>query len=233
MGRVIRTAAAALLMILAVMAATVAAGQAEAERCGETEETDCRDPAIHAKTEGETDSHVGPEALLGMTGKTEETAEKVEYDSAEPEPAEGTDSRVGPEAIPGMTGETDCHGPAALAMTGEPDEEYILQVITAEGGTDQLICNGVVQCLYNACRRDGWAHSVTEILREYQYTGPAGWVSEEARNAWDAVFLSGVTYVDFGGALYFYAPRYCESPWHESQRFVIEINGIRFFERWD
>ena len=114
--------------------------------------------------------------------------------------------------------------------TEEPDTDYILRVITAEGGTDQLVCNGVVQCLYNACQRDEWAHSVEEILVEYRYTGPADWISDEARNAWDAVFCSGVTFVDFGDALYFYAPAYCDSPWHESQRFVAEVSGVRFFE---
>ncbi len=126
-------------------------------------------------------------------------------------------------------------------VTPAPDDEiaptddevdYILRVITAEGGGDRLVCNGVVQCLYNACRRDGWTHSVTEVLREYQYTGPASWISDEARMAWDQVFCSGVTYVDFEDSLYFYAPAYCDSPWHESQRFVIEVGGVRFFGRW-
>lgn len=110
------------------------------------------------------------------------------------------------------------------------DEDYVLRVITAEGGTDQLVCNGVTQCLYNACERDLWAHSVEYIIEEYQYTTPAEWVSDEARNAFDAVFCSGVTFVDFGDALYFYAPAYCESEWHESLPFVIEVGGVRFFE---
>ena len=153
---------------------------------------------------GEADSHVA--LLLGMTAPA-----IVNYDSATEEP---------PVDEPPLTGQS----------ADAPDEDYILRVITAEGGADQLVCNGVTQCLYNACRRDDWAHSVTEILREYQYTAPVEWVSDEARIAWDAVFLSGVTFVDFGEALYFYAPAYCESPWHESQRFVAEVDGVRFFE---
>lgn len=153
---------------------------------------------------GEADSHVA--ALLGMTAPA-----VVNYDSASEEPS---------LEEPSLTGQS----------AAAPDEDYILRVITAEGGADQLVCNGVVQCLYNACQKDCWARSVTEILREYQYTAPAEWISEEARIAWDAVFLSGVTFVDFGEALYFYAPAYCESPWHESQRFVAEVGGVRFFE---
>lgn len=112
-----------------------------------------------------------------------------------------------------------------------PDEDYILRVITAEGGSDQLVCNGVVQCLFNACQREGC--SPEQALQDYQYTGPADWISDEARNAWDAVFCSGYRFVDFEDALYFYAPAYCDSPWHESQRFVIEVGGVRFFGRWE
>ena len=29
--------------------------------------------------------------------------------------------------------------------------------------------------------------------------------------------------------LWFYAPKWCNSEWHESQRFVAEIGGHRFF----
>lgn len=109
-----------------------------------------------------------------------------------------------------------------------PDEDYVLRVITAEGGSDQLVCNGVVQCLFNACQREGCGPE--QVLRDYQYTGPADWISDEARNAWDAVFCSGYRFVDFEDALYFYAPAYCESEWHESQRFICEVGGVRFFE---
>lgn len=123
--------------------------------------------------------------------------------------------------------------PVVVEAIPEPepyDADYVLRVITAEGGTDQLVCNGVAQCLYNACERDLWAHSVEYIIEEYQYTTPAEWVSDEARIAFDAVFCSGVRFTDFGNALYFYAPRYCTSEWHESLPFVIEVGGVRFFE---
>lgn len=151
---------------------------------------------------GEADSHVAP--LLGMT-----VPAIVNYDSATEEPS---------LEEPSLTGQS----------AAAPDEDYILRVITAEGGTDQLVCNGVVQCLYNACQREGC--SPEQALQDYQYTGPADWISDEARNAWDAVFCSGYRFVDFEDALYFYAPAYCDSPWHESQRFVAEVGGVRFFE---
>lgn len=108
--------------------------------------------------------------------------------------------------------------------------DYVLRVLTAEAGDDPVLCGCVAQCLYNACERDGWAHSVEEILKQYSYTDPADWISESAVRAYDEVFCSGVTYTDVGNALYFYAPAYCESEWHESQRFVAEVGGVRFFE---
>jgi hypothetical protein len=114
-----------------------------------------------------------------------------------------------------------------------PNEDYILRVITAEGGSDELICAGVTQCLFNACERDGWNRTVEQILNDYQYTGPASWISDAAEKAWDEIFCSGYSYPAFEDALYFYSTRYCYSSWHETQRFVIEVNGVRFFARWD
>lgn len=108
--------------------------------------------------------------------------------------------------------------------------DYVLRVLTAEAGDDPVLCGCVAQCLYNACQRDGWMHSVEEILEQYSYTDPADWISESAVRAWDEVFCSGVTYTDVGSALYFYAPAYCESEWHESLQFVAEVSGVRFFE---
>ena len=215
--KAINAAVLFVVMVVAVCVTTIRCGEAEAERfadagkmMSETGETDST-PRVLASA----DRIIDPGGdwrrvalLLGMTAPA-----VVKYDSATEEP---------PVEEP----------PLIEQSAAASDEDYILRVITAEGGADQLVCNGVTQCLYNACRRDDWVHSVTEILREYQYACPAEWISEEARIAWDAVFLSGVTFVDFGEALYFYAPAYCESPWHESQRFICEIHGVRFFGRW-
>lgn len=113
----------------------------------------------------------------------------------------------------------------------EPEwQDYVLRVITAEGGTDKAVCAGVAQALYNACEREGWKYTPKEIMRKYHYTGPAAWVSDEAAQAYDEIFGCGYTYTDFGNATVFYAPRYGWSAYHESQRFVIEVNGVRFFE---
>lgn len=112
----------------------------------------------------------------------------------------------------------------------DSDTDYVLRVLTAEAGTDEVLCSCVAQALYNACERYGWAYSPAEMMVKYRYTDPASWVSAEAEKAWDEVFMSGVTWDCVGKATVFYAPRYGESAYHESQRFVTEINGVRFFE---
>lgn len=145
---------------------------------------------------------------------------------------EETRSRLSRETAAGAATEPDQETPAE--ETGNRNTpcapDYVLRVLTAEAGDDPVLCGCVAQCLYNACQRDGWVHSVEEILEQYSYTDPADWISESAVRAWDEVFCSGVTYTDVGNALYFYAPQYCDSPWHESQRFVAEVGGVRFFE---
>lgn len=118
----------------------------------------------------------------------------------------------------------------AVSDYGIWDEDYILRVLTAEAGSDEVLCGCVAQALYNACEKHGWEYDPQEIMWKYSYTSPASWISDAAVLAYDQVFCSGVRYTDVGNAIYFYAPQYCDSPWHESQRFVCEVSGVRFFE---
>ena len=109
---------------------------------------------------------------------------------------------------------------------------YILQVLTHEAGTDAELCKAVTQCLYNACAKYNWQYSPAEMIRKYKYTTPYDWYSNEAQYAYEMIFERGETYALVGNALYFYAPKYCSSEWHESMRFVVEIHSIRFFGDW-
>lgn len=112
----------------------------------------------------------------------------------------------------------------------EAETDYVLRVLTAEAGTDELLCGCIAQALYNACEKHDWKYTPAEMMRKYQYTNPASWVSEAAERAYDEVFCCGYVYGSIGKATVFYAPQYCSSDYHESQRFVVEINGVRFFE---
>lgn len=112
------------------------------------------------------------------------------------------------------------------------ETDYLLRVLTAEGGSSYTMCGCVAQCMLNAYRRDGYSSQI-EMLTDYGYTSPSSWISDAARQAYDDVWLSGVRYVDVEDALYFYSTRYCYSEWHETMRFITEVDGVRFFGRWE
>lgn len=84
----------------------------------------------------------------------------------------------------------------------------------------------VAQCILNACLKDSLKPS--EVRRAYQYSGWNENPSESVKEAVTAVFDYGHKIVD-DNILWFYAPRWSNSKWHESQRFVIEVGGHRFF----
>ena len=84
----------------------------------------------------------------------------------------------------------------------------------------------VAQCIINACKKDGIQPS--EVRTRYKYSGWNENPSREAIEAVRAVFDRGETITD-EPILYFYAPGLCDSTWHETQRFVVQEGGHRFF----
>ena len=88
----------------------------------------------------------------------------------------------------------------------------------------------VAECILNACLKDGLQPS--EVRTKYKYSGWHNEPSESVKKAVSAVFDDGYKITD-KFILYFYAPKYTSSSWHESQDFVMEIGGHRFFAEWD
>lgn len=108
------------------------------------------------------------------------------------------------------------------------ERELVEQVVMAESG-NQPYCGqmAVAQCLLNDCERSGIRP--TEAVVEYQYTSNRVEPSESVRNAVAAVFDRGEVATE-ETILWFYAPKYTiGTPWHESQRHVLTINGHKFF----
>lgn len=85
----------------------------------------------------------------------------------------------------------------------------------------------VAQCLLNACLEDGLQPS--EVRTAYKYSGWNEHPSESVKKAVSAVFDLGEQVTD-EPVKYFYAPKHCNSSWHETQTFVIEVGGHRFFK---
>ena len=88
----------------------------------------------------------------------------------------------------------------------------------------------VAQCLLNACLKDGLQPS--EVRTKYKYSGWNDNPTDSVKDVVSAVFDDGYKITD-EYVLYFYAPKYSKGQWHETQRFVIELGGHRFFAEWD
>lgn len=110
------------------------------------------------------------------------------------------------------------------------DEERweIASVVTAEAGGEPFAgMVAVAQCILNGCEDEMLRPS--DLLKEYQYTSKRPEPSEEALEAVQAVFDFGQVVTD-EPIKYFYAPAVTESAWHETQDYVLTINGHRFFK---
>ena len=110
------------------------------------------------------------------------------------------------------------------------DEERLVvaQVVTAEaGGEPYAGMVAVAQCILQAAEDDGIRPD--EVVLKYGYTKRRPEPTTEAMEAVADVF-------DFGNVAtgqpikYFYAPAWTDSEWHESQVYVMTINGHRFFK---
>lgn len=115
----------------------------------------------------------------------------------------------------------------------EPDYDYsyVCRVVMAETGGEynEDLTLAVCQAIMNAAIENNW--NPEEVCINYKYTGPHDYVSDFIQELCDRVFLYGEVYENSGNAQVFYNPSYGHSSYHESQIFVCEIGGVRFFER--
>ena len=115
--------------------------------------------------------------------------------------------------------------PIDYAIT-EDDRETLEHIVEGEAGGESYEGKlWVATCLRNAMEKDNL--SAEQVRINYQYAGWSEKVSEDTKNAVKEVFVLGNKMHD--SVLWFYAPEWCESEWHESQQFVAEIGGHRFF----
>lgn len=107
-------------------------------------------------------------------------------------------------------------------------ERYeVAQIVTAEAAGEPLAGKiAICQCILQACEDDGIRPA--EAAERYLYATRRPEPTDEA--------LLAVTYVfDFGIVAttqpikYFYNPDMVESPFHESQRYILTINKHRFY----
>ena len=111
------------------------------------------------------------------------------------------------------------------------ERDLVERVVMAESGGESykgqmLVC----QCILNACEIDGIRPA--EVIRKYVYAKARPEPSKSVKRAVAAVFDKGEQVTD-EPILYFYAPALTTSEFHESQIFVIEEGGHRFFKGKD
>lgn len=91
----------------------------------------------------------------------------------------------------------------------------------------------VAQCYFDAMVKSGL--SAREVKEVYQYAGWNPDLDKQDRKMYIEVMDAVHDIFDMGQfvtekpILFFYAPRWCTSEWHEAQEFEMEIGGHRFF----
>lgn len=105
----------------------------------------------------------------------------------------------------------------------------IAQVLTAEAGGEPFAGKiAVAQCILQTCEDEGIRPD--EALRVYAYSKRRPEPTQEALEAVQDVFDFGIV-ATTEPIKYFYAPALVDSEWHESQIYVMTINGHRFLRR--
>lgn len=129
--------------------------------------------------------------------------------------------------------------PAPTAETVEPTEpavryhltdaerDVVERVVMAEAGGESFEGQMLVaQCILNACEKTGTQPS--EVVVTFKYAPARPDPTDSVREAVAAVFDAGEFITD-EPVMFFYNPAKVTSTWHESQTFVIEVGGHRFF----
>ena len=113
----------------------------------------------------------------------------------------------------------------------EAERDLVERVVTAEAVGECFQGQmAVAQCILNGCEQLGLRPAA--VIEEYQYSPNRPEPSQSVKDAVAAVFDRGEMAVD-DTIFWFYAPAGVDgTPWHESQRFVIEVGGHRFFGMW-
>lgn len=109
----------------------------------------------------------------------------------------------------------------------DAERAVVERVVMAEAGGESFEGQMLVaQCILNAAEKRGVEPSEAVVL--YSYTNNRPEPTQRVKDAVAAVFDRGEFITD-ESVMFFYNPAKVTSTWHESQTFVIEVGGHRFF----
>lgn len=115
------------------------------------------------------------------------------------------------------------------------DDRYVIECIVAGEAKGEFIESkmAVAQCLLNAMVKDGL--SASDVRKKYQYSGWDDELQNSNPDCWakvceavNRVFDDG-EFVSENPILYFYAPKWVYSRWHESLNHAVTVGGHKFF----
>lgn len=107
------------------------------------------------------------------------------------------------------------------------ERDTVERVVMAEAGGESFAGQMLVaQCILNAAEKEGVQPSEAVVI--YSYTSNRPDPTQSVKDAVAAVFDRGEVAID-APVMYFYNPALVTSDWHESQIFVAEVGGHRFF----
>lgn len=113
------------------------------------------------------------------------------------------------------------------AVVSASERDTVERVVMAESGGESFEGQMLVaQCILNAAEKEGVQPS--EAVEIYSYTSNRPDPTQSVKDAVAAVFDRGEVAID-APVMYFYNPALVTSDWHESQIFVAEVGGHRFF----
>lgn len=113
----------------------------------------------------------------------------------------------------------------------EAERDEVAHVLMCEtGGVDALAAELVATCVLNACEKDGLRPG--EVFERYQYATYPAEPNAVCYAAIQTVFDNGTTATE-EPIMFFYSPANMPdgvSAWHETQDFVLEYAGHRYFK---
>lgn len=112
----------------------------------------------------------------------------------------------------------------------DKDRDLAERIVMGEAGSCGYTGMALVaQCLRDAFVRGGYSN-IKDVINAYGYYGSTSITpSSTCKEVINYIFDQGGSAVQHR-VLSFYAPKYCSSPWHESQNFICEYAGVKFFD---
>lgn len=121
----------------------------------------------------------------------------------------------------------------AIVTLDPADRDLLERLVTGEaGGGDMYNAAIVAQAIRDSIVYKGFG-SVAEVRTACGYSGSVSKTpTPEVMQAVSYIFDQGGCAVKHK-VFYFYANKKCTSSWHESQKFIIEYGGHRYFSTWN